>query len=503
MRTVASYALERSSGDISSSFDAVRSAVTRWLISKGWSEGQAEFRSTHGTPTRVARLNLDVPDGRLERTLVVETLPEGIFYTAVSTGHNSERCALHVELRVEGTSSRLQPFRFDARRPKFLAELLRRNHDWQLGDTPLTDHAYVFAGAKGGRDVAEVIWHAERTVPVVLISTINGHGITSDFVSKLAGDLCGLAIVATVDEEASWEITRKKGIEWSCFGGALRLYWPLHDGASRPQFHPLWLRKTMLSNGDDPGRASYVMRAQLRRTILGVSAISIREPRLIRDLDRAYRKKRQDELREALARSQSDQEYQNLAESYAQENDRLREDLREKEDRLAMLEDQISGLQLALRYVDNEANAVPPDAQDEPKTVREAVDRAITEFSDWLLFSDSVYDGVDGLNPSAGPPLRIFEYLRALHSMAYERAARGLGVGVVQWLERQGVACSIESETVRNAGGRQWNFQGDKVSFDFHLKPSDGVSPDRCVRIYFDIAPSGKIRIGWIGRHPE
>lgn len=504
MRTVASYALESSSADSTSEFDEVDSAITEWLIEKGWNESSVgDFQSNQGNETRVVKVSLDPPEGRLNRFLVIERLPEAIFSTEISVAHDSEKCAIYVELRIEGAGLRLQPFKFDARRPKFLGRLLNKNLNWQLGETPLTDKAYNFKGSAGGAQVVDILWHPQRAVPVVMVSLIDGSGITSNFVTKLAGDLAGLAIVATVDEEAAWALTRLKGVEWSCFNGALRLYWPLSSASEQPRLHPIWLRGTMLGSDIEPSNASYRMRAQLRRIILGVSALSIRQPALIRKIDRAARQKRQDELRHTLSQSRSTDEYREIAESYANENDRLREEIKSKEDQLIGLESQVLELQVALRYIPQvEHVEVPPDIEEDPATVADAIDIALEKFSDRLIFSESLSEGVSGLNPEAGPPSRVLSFLRALHELAREREAGGIGVGIIPWLAQRGVACSVESETVRKSKSREWVVGGEHVVFDYHLKPSDGVSPDRCVRIYFDLVDDGKVRIGWIGRHP-
>jgi len=37
-----------------------------------------------------------------------------------------------------------------------------------------------------------------------------------------------------------------------------------------------------------------------------------------------------------------------------------------------------------------------------------------------------------------------------------------------------------------------------------HLKPNDALSPDRCVRIYFDWDDATRqVIVGWVGRHPD
>jgi hypothetical protein len=67
---------------------------------------------------------------------------------------------------------------------------------------------------------------------------------------------------------------------------------------------------------------------------------------------------------------------------------------------------------------------------------------------------------------------------------------------------------SGESETVLNSPAEQkartWDDgAGAKRGFNFHLKPSEATSPDRCVRVYFEYDEKrSKTIVGWIGKHP-
>ena len=45
-------------------------------------------------------------------------------------------------------------------------------------------------------------------------------------VRELASDLAGSAHVMVIDWDVTYEFSRIVGDEWSCFGGAVRIYWP-------------------------------------------------------------------------------------------------------------------------------------------------------------------------------------------------------------------------------------------------------------------------------------
>jgi hypothetical protein len=51
---------------------------------------------------------------------------------------------------------------------------------------------------------------------------------------------------------------------------------------------------------------------------------------------------------------------------------------------------------------------------------------------------------------------------------------------------------------------RTFPVNGQAVPFELHAKPNDGVSPDQCVRIYFDVREEAPhVRVGYVGRHFE
>jgi hypothetical protein len=172
------------------------------------------------------------------------------------------------------------------------------------------------------------------------------------------------------------------------------------------------------------------------------------------------------------------------------------------------LREKVSNLQLALRWKDAEPDALEPDPEAPPSTVEEAVLLALEKFESTLVFESSVDEGIQTVAPDAGPPDKVLTYLRALSDLTEARRRGALGTTTIKWLEARGAIALGESETVRKSAterqARTWDDgTGVKRVFDLHLKPNEATSPDRCVRIYFEIDGSGgKTIIGWVGRHP-
>jgi hypothetical protein len=135
------------------------------------------------------------------------------------------------------------------------------------------------------------------------------------------------------------------------------------------------------------------------------------------------------------------------------------------------------------------------------------VSRAKSLFPAELVFGDDVEEGVRSLAPDAGPPEKIYEYLKTLADMTTQRQDNTLGKSTVDWLREHGLRLSNESETVRNSQTemqkRKWHDGRNQRQFETHLKPNESTSPDKCVRIYFDYDPEvRKTVVGWVGRHP-
>ena len=104
------------------------------------------------------------------------------------------------------------------------------------------------------------------------------------------------------------------------------------------------------------------------------------------------------------------------------------------------------------------------------------------------------------------PPDKVYDYLKTLAELSRAMKA-GLGKDILSWLRERGVKASGESETIlintTEMRKRRWHDGTARREFDMHLKPADGTSPDRCVRIYFDWSEvSNSIVVGYVGRHP-
>ena len=501
MRQLASYSLH-AQGAIEAS--AVLEKVDDWLGSKGTVGADGKELTFHdGRVASVVRSTTESSLGKITEAALTEPTGSGWFRTSVGVAESPS--SLDVGVSLAAASASLSPLSLDVHCPRIVRDILALPIRWTYGGTCLTHLPIGISGDAGGDEFTELTWDSSRSVPIVAISDEYGAVLYPGIVEALARDLAGLAQVARLDPTASWRITRRKGKEWSCYGGAIRLYWPKIDASSSPFDHPLWTARRLLTDVADTESAGGRIRSQLRRRILGQSAFAVSEAPIFAAIRRSAST---EELTALRVRAETNADYNALAEGYFNEVVKLQAALEELEEENASLKDQVRDLQLAWKWRDQEPNAIEPDPEVPPSTVEEAYLIALDQFADSLIFGENVEDGIRRLANDAGPPDKILTYLRELSTLTKAKRSGALGLTTVKWLESRGVMASQESQTIRNSQSEQatrtWgNGSGGSQTFNLHLKPSDATSPDRCVRIYFAYDDKEeKTRIGWIGPHP-
>jgi hypothetical protein len=293
------------------------------------------------------------------------------------------------------------------------------------------------------------------------------------------------------------------GQEWSCFGAAIRLYWPNATQGSDPFAHPLWTASKLLFRYSSTEEAANGITQQLRRQLMAVASFSIREPAAISAIRVQARRAAQERR---LAEARSIEDYRKLAEDYAKSLDECQVALSQVIDARDRALADLANERILRTYAESAAD-VEPETETPPATVAEAFDRAKASLSDLLVFGDDCERGISDLNENAGPPAKILAWLQKLAEASRHKKNGTLGKSVIQWLRDQGLKVSGEGEKDANnpleRKKRTWHDGISDRYFDAHLKPAEGTSPDRCVRIYFDWnAEKQRYSVGWIGRHP-
>ena len=274
---------------------------------------------------------------------------------------SDDRVSVYVTLETGWTTARIMPASVDVRCPRIVRELLSLSGAWYHGSSVLRPKLDV-QGFDAGEGLAAEIEHAGRSVPVVVVSTLDGSVVLPGLDATLAYDLAGLANVALVDEDASWALTDVLGSSFSCYSGAVRLYWPHFSPKQDRFFHPLWTGDRLLSFGTDPVDTRERFRRQLRGILFRAAALSVTRPREIDGIRDAGDRSAVAALRE---RATSLEEYKELADSYAADNDQLRAERGDLRSQVESLQEQVGKLEAdrqALLAHLQAAKGLPTDA---------------------------------------------------------------------------------------------------------------------------------------------
>lgn len=364
MTNLASYLLNRALNEPARR--TTKEALEAWLTEKGVTDPTApsgSFASTSGSSGTFQRDHADDASRRVDCLRLRELDRQGnVFLTSASLIEADSELTVYVSLSGEASQSAITPLRFDPKCPRFLRALLKDNAEWKHGGTLVPSKWEAATGEDAAASLVSHIRSEDRTLPVVIVSELDGDPILPELPNSLARELLGLARVVEVNDPAAWRLTAELGKEWSCYGGAVRLYWPRLSLNDSPYDHPLWTASRLLS--DDPEQsAGRRFPAYVRRRIMSVSALSIAEPRAIGEL-LAHKTAR--EFQRLRSQVGSSSEYEALAEQYAKENESLR---REK----AALAEELATLRAISHRVATIPGSAPesfPSSVAEPESAR-------------------------------------------------------------------------------------------------------------------------------------
>ena len=516
MRTVAAYSLTRSVSETQKAFqdlDAYSTRVEEWLRGKGADDvslGQRDVVLSRGRVAHLTREHIETSHGTLASFVLNEPIDDGKFETHIDLAQFEIDLVLSCRLGTVSTDPALTPVSFEAHCPRIVRDLIQED-SWASGTGQVSIKNFRCSGHEAGQRLADAIWHVDRGLPIVVISERFGQTLHPSLASNLAFDLTGLATIVEIDSDASWTMSKTKGSIWSCYDGAIRIYWPFSSARNHPNLHPFWIHRELIPVGVSIDKAADRIRHRIKRMVFEQSAFQTM-PLLISKIRQLHRDVQRAQARDADA-------YEEIAEDYGQENDYLRREntrlsdmiesrddkIESLNDRIAELEDQKRALTDSRAWTQKVHSSDDQEYETSPPTVEDAVQRAKRD-CEHLIFGNDVQRGIDSLATDAGPPSKILRYLCKLDEMTSQVQGGELGMPIRQWLREQNIAYSPEQDNIsaKDRESRTWNdSSGSKRLFLDHLKPNDGTSPDRCVRIYFcHDEQLSKTIIGWVGRHP-
>ena len=148
-----------------------------------------------------------------------------------------------------------------------------------------------------------------------------------------------------MSREASWELTEKLGKEWSCYNGAVRLFWPFRVNRDDFRAHPLWTYDYLMRRADNEIVARDRFRHELTERLIEASTFVADDPAFTQFENEKVR--RVNDANRATANESGD--FKALADLYAAENDDLRVALDAKIQQIDTLQQNVEALTIALR----------------------------------------------------------------------------------------------------------------------------------------------------------
>lgn len=483
-------------------------AIEAWAKEKFSCEGNGVYRITRsGADALFERGDLTVGSQSLTSFTFLESIDGGHLQTDVTIVSTPERTAFSTILSLRSDYG-VVPLGIALRAPRFVRSVVGdRSRVWTVGVNGERVFPFSFEVTAANLDELQALVESERRrLPVIVVSEYDGRTLAGDLHELIAGDLCGLAHVVRLKPDGAWELTKQWSAEWSCYNGAVRLLWPMRGGRGNPRAHPLWTMDRLVSQAADEVVARNRLRDAIVRRILEASTY-VPDDSAFAEFAKLHERHLADEARAAASSSpaRSKEEYEEQIAAQRKEIDR-------KDAEIRTLKDNTESLLMALRNMrpaeDAESDDQPVTDVAEPQSVMEAVETARRELAGRVEIAAETDADVAGLNREAGPPEKILRYLRTLGELADQLAEGPLGQSVPIWLRDRGVDCSGDSETSKNSeAGKRFRTRrvnGCEVECEFHAKPSEGTSPDRCARIYFATASTKPhVLVGYIGRHAD
>jgi hypothetical protein len=341
MQKVAAYLLERRDGmevaeDRMGEYDHIRSLIRSWLQSKG-AATDAASGSYSAVDRSHARFSIEeASDPPREWWIVrLEELTDigRRFVASISVTMMRNSVAVYATLEAGTGATQIAPVHVDPKTPRIIRTLLSSGGHWYHGASQLKTVQRV-EGFERGEDLAAEIADPKRTIPFIVLTEDNGELALPNLDRDLARDVAGLANVAVLDQDGTWALTDYLGAGLRCFGGAVRVYWPHLDSGTDPFRHPRWTAGRLRGSGD-PRHTSEIFRRQTRSMIMRASALSVVRPSEIDEIrDSATNRV----LVELKSRANSLADFEELADRYAEENDKLKRENSTLKDAISELE---------------------------------------------------------------------------------------------------------------------------------------------------------------------
>lgn len=211
-----------------------------------------------------------------------------------------EGLLLSLEVAVTGLQLVIAPASIKLGSPRVIRDIAR------LRSVRLGGHPYSLTpelvGAEHIELLVDELTAATRPYPIVLVSRRVPDDVPLTNSNELAERLAGVAkVYELADKWAAFRLTEELGKPLSCFGGAVRLYWPRFNSTVDPFAHPLWM-PWQFKDSDATERSL----GQLCNMVLDAAAFRHVEPLAISRIRSAAEREAREAARNSGAKSEDE-----------------------------------------------------------------------------------------------------------------------------------------------------------------------------------------------------
>lgn len=423
--------------------------------------------------------------------------PQYRWLTELRLATEGDTVEVFVDVQLLDTGPAVRPEGKDVDRPAVVRELIEA-FTCNYGGHPLTTKASRVTARIAETFTRDVVLNSNRRLPVVVVSR-DGEGACAVDPDSLQSRLAGLATVAVYDEEATWTLTEQLGRPLTCFGGAVRVYWPSCSRDDNPLRHRRWLPEHARELGPRLGRILLnLFVSRFRRYI---------DQGVYDNVTGRIRRAEQERLLEEVREKAGDVEAaQQLFEEMAQaerHRTELQARLRELQAENELLRAELDQHKVNYRLIGATSQEDSETEEElEVGSVADAVKLATQRLTS-LRFLPSATESA--AQSPYHQPAQVYEAFETLDELAKERRRGPLGRSIEDWLGERGVPYSPhESQTTMGKWGHERQFRdGDRtLTIEEHIKFGADGDPQYHIRIYvaWDEAAQSWI-VGHVGRH--
>jgi hypothetical protein len=426
------------------------------------------------------------------------------------------RTEVSIILRLESTAFRIAPSQFEVWRPRLVRRLVDELPCKEHGRL-LTASPQLLAVADVGQFVENELLSPARALPAILFSRDIWSEMYVADPAATADAVVGLArVYFLTDKWAAFALTNDLGKTLSCFGGAVRIYWPGLTQTADPYSQPLFLPDRIRGWEADGRRLPNVI---LRR-LAPISAVRFmqgpitKRVRAALDIEETHRR---EQVKRGLV-DRAELEGQ-LLEAW-DGRDRARRELEEREASIVELELRIAELEEENRdlktsfaqirqHIGVQGQGVSQPVKEvevDFRSVREALDRAGQEFRDHIDVWRSAEESA--VKSAFARPSQVYQALLAIKEVAEayfksKATGRSMGPWDKAFTDKGFKYAATESQNTLNMYGDERVFvhKGQKLQMLRHITMGGG-DRQNCLQIYFEVHEGlQRVMIGYCGMH--